>query len=248
MSCFFPVAESPQNHQSLFYANDLSQYSVLCDFDGTISEKDVTDTLLNHFGNEKCALFEQQWQEGIIGSRECMHQQIANMQASQAELDSVLAQIKIDPTFSEFISFAQSRNLNVHIVSDGLDYAIQSILKRYNLNFLPVFANRLLHNQQQGWALDFPYANDHCLKASGNCKCQHRRKLTGFQKIFYVGDGTSDFCVADKVDMVFAKDKLIDFCQQQRIAYYPIKNFGDVTAILPELLKAPTENSCLIPA
>ena len=53
--------------------------------------------------------------------------------------------------------------------------------------------------------------------------------------------------MADKVDMVFAKDKLIDFCQQQRIAYYPIKNFGDVTDILPELLKAPAENSCLTP-
>ncbi|KES10708.1 MULTISPECIES: MtnX-like HAD-IB family phosphatase [Snodgrassella] len=247
MSCFFPIADYRKYHQPLFYANNLNQYTVLCDFDGTISEKDVTDTLLNHFGNAKCALLERQWQEGIIGSQECMRQQIANMQASQPELDRVLAQIRIDPAFSEFIGFAQSRNLNVHIVSDGLDYAIQSILKRYNLDFLPIFANRLLHNQQRSWKLDFPYANDHCLKASGNCKCQHRRKLTGFQKIFYVGDGTSDFCVADKVDMVFAKDKLIDFCQQQRIAYYPIKNFGDVTDILPELLKAPAENSCLTP-
>ena len=247
MSCFFPIADYRKCHQPLFYTNNLNQYAVLCDFDGTISEKDVTDTLLNQFGNAKCALLEQQWQEGIIGSQECMRQQIANMQASQAELDGVLAQIRIDPAFSEFIGFAQSRNLNVHIVSDGLDYAIQSILKRYNLDFLPIFANRLLHNQQRSWKLDFPYANDHCLKASGNCKCQHRRKLTGFQKIFYVGDGTSDFCVADKVDMVFAKDKLIDFCQQQRIAYYPIKNFGDVTDILPELLKAPAENSCLTP-
>lgn len=247
MSCFFPIADYRKCHQPLFYTNNLNQYAVLCDFDGTISEKDVTDTLLNQFGNAKCALLEQQWQEGIIGSQECMRQQIANMQASQAELDGVLAQIRIDPAFSEFIGFAQSRNLNVHIVSDGLDYAIQSILKRYNLDFLPIFANRLLHNQQRSWKLDFPYANDHCFKASGNCKCQHRRKLTGFQKIFYVGDGTSDFCVADKVDMVFAKDKLIDFCQQQRIAYYPIKNFGDVTDILPELLKTPAENSCPTP-
>ena len=238
MSCFFPIADYRKCHQPLFYTNNLNHYAVLCDFDGTISEKDVTDTLLNQFGNAKCALLEQQWQEGIIGSQECMRQQIANMQASQAELDGVLAQIRIDPAFSEFIGFAQSRNLNVHIVSDGLDYAIQSILKRYNLDFLPIFANRLLHNQQRSWKLDFPYANDHCFKASGNCKCQHRRKLTGFQKIFYVGDGTSDFCVADKVDMVFAKDKLIDFCQQQRIAYYPIKNFGDVTDILPELLRS----------
>ncbi|PIT58784.1 MtnX-like HAD-IB family phosphatase [Snodgrassella alvi] len=248
MSCFTPIVENQTSHKPLLYANDLTQYTILCDFDGTISEQDVTDTLLNHFGNEKCALLEQQWLDGIIGSRECMRQQIANMQASQAELDSVLAQIRIDPAFSAFIDLVRNAHLNVHIVSDGLDYAIQMILKRYNFDFLPIFANRLLHDQRQGWKLDFPYANEHCLKASGNCKCQHRRQLVGFQKIFYVGDGTSDFCVADKVDLVFAKDKLIDFCQQQDIRHYPIKDFNDVVAILPDLITAPAENYCLSPA
>ncbi|WP_100139535.1 MtnX-like HAD-IB family phosphatase [Snodgrassella alvi] len=248
MSCFIPIVESQVNHNSLFYANELTKYTVLCDFDGTISEKDVTDTLLSQFGNEKCALLEQQWLDGIIGSRECMCQQIANMQASRAELDSVLAQIRIDPAFGTFIDLVQDAHLNVHIVSDGLDYAIQSILKRYNIDFLPVFANRLLHDQQQGWKLDFPYANEHCRKASGNCKCRHRSQLIGFQKIFYVGDGTSDFCVADKVDLVFAKDKLIDFCQQKGIKHYPIKDFNDVVAILPDLIKVPAENYCSSPA
>ncbi|WP_100153491.1 MtnX-like HAD-IB family phosphatase [Snodgrassella alvi] len=248
MSCFTPLVENQTGHNPFFYANGLEKYIILCDFDGTISEKDVTDTLLDHFGNDQCALLEQQWLKGIIGSRECMRQQIANMQASQIELDSVLAQIKIDPTFSEFIDIAREAHLNVQIVSDGLDYAIQSILKRYNLDLLPIYANRLLHNQQQGWKLDFPYTNQHCLKASGNCKCQHRRQLAGFQKIFYVGDGTSDFCVADKVDLVFAKDKLIDFCRQHGIHHYPIKNFGDVVAILPNLIKTSVENHCLSPA
>ena len=56
--------------------------------------------------------------------------------------------------------------------------------------------------------------------------------------MFYVGDGTSDFCVADKVDLVFAKDKLIDFCRQQQILYQPIHAFSDVVAALPNLIKA----------
>lgn len=248
MSCFTPIVENQTGLKSLFQATDLNQYTVLCDFDGTISEKDVTDTLLDHFGNDTCIELEKQWQEGVIGSRECMRQQIANMDASLSELDNVLTTIRIDPAFSKFIHLARDMHLNVHIVSDGLDYAIRSILNRYGYDFLPVYANRLLHNQQRGWKLEFPYANEHCHKASGNCKCQHRQKLSGFEKVFYVGDGTSDFCVADKVDLVFAKDKLIDFCQQRGIQYYPIQDFSDVAAILPNLIAEPAENYCLSPA
>lgn len=238
MTCFVPVEKNKFCQKQLLSGNDLYQSIVLCDFDGTISEKDVTDTLLEHFGNENCIQLEQQWQEGLIGSRDCMRQQIANMSANLTEINEVLAEIKIDPTFLAFVNFAWYKHLNIHIVSDGLDYAIQSVLKRYKLNYLPVFANRLLHDFQRSWRLEFPFANDQCVKASGNCKCQHRRQLSNFRKIFYVGDGTSDFCVADKVDLVFAKDKLIDYCQQQQIPYQPIHAFSDVVAALPNLIKA----------
>ena len=238
MTYFVPVEEIKFCHNQSFRGNDLYPYIVLCDFDGTISKKDVTDTLLDHFGNKKCEQLEQQWREGRIGSRECMRQQIANMDASLAQIDEVLAQIEIDPTFCAFIDFAQSEQLNVHIVSDGLDYAIQSILKRYKLDFLPVYANKLLHDYQRSWQLQFPYTNADCVKASGNCKCQHRYQLTEFKKVFYVGDGASDFCIADKVDLVFSKDKLIDFCQQYQIPFQPISAFSDVVTALPNLITA----------
>lgn len=238
MTYFVPVEEIKFCHKEFFGGNNLYQDIVLCDFDGTISEKDVTDTLLEHFGNEKCEQLEQQWLNGIIGSRECMQLQIANMTARLSELNEVLAQIKIDPTFVDFVDFAQRQNLTVHIVSDGLDYAIQSILKRYKLDFLPVYANKLLYDGQQNWQLQFPYASSDCVKASGNCKCQHRRQLSDYRKVFYVGDGTSDFCVADKVDLVFAKDKLIEYCQQHQLPFQPIGAFSDVLALLPNLINA----------
>ena len=238
MTCFMPVEENKHCQDMSFSGNDLYQYIVLCDFDGTISEKDVTDTLLEHFGNDKCAQLEQQWLDGVIGSRDCMREQIANMDASLVQVDEVLAQINIDQTFLAFVELAKREHLNIHIVSDGLDYAIQSVLKRYKLDFIPVFANKLLHDFQRSWRLQFPYADINCVKASGNCKCQHRRQLIDYKRVFYVGDGTSDFCVADKVDLVFAKDKLIDFCRQQQIQYQPIHDFSDVVAALPNLIKA----------
>ncbi|WP_294826085.1 MtnX-like HAD-IB family phosphatase [Gilliamella sp. G0441] len=205
---------------------------VLCDFDGTISVKDVTDTLLSHFGQDGCDELEELWVNGKIGSQECMSKQIALMDASLDELNHVLSQIEIDSTFKSFIDYTEQNNIPVHIVSDGLDYAIQFVLKRHGITHIPIYANKLMHDNGRSWRLEFPYANKDCIKQSGNCKCNHVKKQQFFPQILYVGDGTSDYCVSHNVDFVFAKDKLIQYCETNKIEHCAIQSFADVTTAL----------------
>jgi 2-hydroxy-3-keto-5-methylthiopentenyl-1-phosphate phosphatase len=207
---------------------------VLCDFDGTISIKDVTDTLLDHFGQDGCDELEELWINGKIGSQECMSKQISLMDASLEELNQVLSKIEIDPSFKSFINYTEQNNIPVHVVSDGLDYAIQFILKRHGIEHLPIFANKLLHDNERSWRLEFPYSNKNCIKQSGNCKCNHVKKQQYFPQILYVGDGTSDYCVSHNVDFVFAKNKLVNYCEKNRIEHCKITNFADVTTALKQ--------------
>ncbi|WP_218057451.1 MtnX-like HAD-IB family phosphatase [Gilliamella sp. WF3-4] len=207
---------------------------VLCDFDGTISVKDVTDTLLSHFGQAGCDELEELWVSGKIGSQECMSKQIALMDASLDELNEVLSQIEIDADFKSFINYAEQNNIPVHVVSDGLDYAIEFILKRHGITRLPIFANKLMHNDLRSWRLEFPYANKDCIKQSGNCKCHHVKKQQYFPQILYVGDGTSDYCVSHHVDFVFAKDKLVNYCKENHINHCKITSFAEVTTALKQ--------------
>lgn len=208
----------------------------VCDFDGTISLKDVTDVLLQRFSQSGYEELEEAWEVGEIGSQACMEGQVALIDASQAELDGCLAEIKIDKAFKEFVTTMQKLKLPIHIVSDGLDYAISKILENNGLTDLPIFANRLVHVGERGWRLDFPYANAACSKRSGNCKCAHVTMLKKqYGSILYVGDGASDYCVAHQVDLVLAKDKLITYCQKETINHHPIQNFFDVLAWLSEL-------------
>ena len=228
MNTFSSIA----NH--LFYLSHSQQQKpiVLCDFDGTISVKDVTDTLLSHFGQDGCDELEELWVNGKIGSQECMSKQIALMDANLNELNHVLSQIEIDPTFKAFIDYTEKNHIPVHIVSDGLDYAIEFILKRHGMEHLPIFANKLMHDNNRSWRLEFPYANKDCIKQSGNCKCNHVKKQQHFNQILYVGDGTSDYCLSHNVDFVFAKDKLIHYCEKNKIEHRAINCFTDVTKAL----------------
>jgi len=219
----------------LVQTRDDKPWIILCDFDGTISLQDVTDSLLTRFGKPGHADLEEAWLNGEIGSRECMAGQIELIDASKAELDQALSAIKIDAAFKLFVKTATQLGIQVKILSDGLDYAIKHILKPHGLDHLPVYANRLVQVGERSWKLEFPHASTQCVKASGNCKCARAAMYhDNNHQVLYVGDGSSDFCVSGKVDFVLAKDKLISYCAQKDLAHLPISGFAEALNFINE--------------
>ncbi|MEO8802953.1 MAG: MtnX-like HAD-IB family phosphatase [Rudaea sp.] len=215
----------------------MSDWTILCDFDGTVTVEDTVDTLLESFGRDGWQTLETDWRAGRINSHDCMAGQVALLDMDRAQLDAHLAQRVIDPVFPEFIRRMHAMGIHVEILSDGLDYAIRTILARNGLDWLPVTSNRLLPVTKREWRLEFPNASATCRVASGTCKClrvehaQARRQQT-----LLIGDGASDFCVAEAADFVFAKGKLIAHCVAKNIPYAAIDNFADALKLLPDVI------------
>lgn len=221
-----------EKNQHLMQRSHEQGWMILSDFDGTISLKDVTDAILEQFADPRYEQVEQEWLEGKIGSKSCMSQQVALIEARKKELDDFLTTIEIDPYFADFVQFITERKWALQVVSDGLDYAIQTVLAQFDL---PIFANQLLYNGDKSWQISFPYANDSCLKQSGNCKCHHlAEQKKQAPMIIYIGDGASDFCVVPHADLIFAKDKLIDYCQKNQLAHVPFRHFGEIQEYLSQ--------------
>ena len=213
-----------------------SQWNVFCDFDGTVSRVDVTDSLLEAFALPAWRDLEEEWKAGRIGSLECMQRQVELMRCDRRTLDAHLAQIDIDPAFPAFVAYCEERQLPLQIVSDGMDYVIKFILRRHRLGHLPVYANRLESRGSDQYTLTFPYAHKKCPMAAGTCKC-HLMEMNwqdGYPALM-IGDGASDFCAAQKADMVFAKAKLCDFCRNQGIQYQKFDDFREVLQLIKAL-------------
>ena len=51
-------------------------YSVICDFDGTVTPFDVTDAILERFARPAWKTIEDEWVRGAISARQCMERQI----------------------------------------------------------------------------------------------------------------------------------------------------------------------------
>lgn len=215
----------------------MSNWTILCDFDGTVSVEDITDSLLERFARPGWQTIEQAWRRGEIGSHDCMAEQVALLDASREEIDAHLDSMMIDRAFAAFVADVEDAGIPLAIVSDGLDYAIRRILDAHGLGRLPIIANRLEAAGPRSWRLEFPHGSASCRIASGNCKCASAaRSRDGQRRVLLIGDGASDFCVASEADLVFAKHRLIEHCRSAGIAYVPVASFADAIDLLPTLL------------
>jgi 2,3-diketo-5-methylthio-1-phosphopentane phosphatase len=111
----------------------------------------------------------------------------------------------IDPHFGEFYNFCRQRGIDVKVVSDGLDFYIDFVLRRHGLSEIPFYANRMTFEGEKPRTIEFPHANETCSKC-GTCKTNILESCQAlYRTILYVGDGYSDLCPAGKADLVFAK-------------------------------------------
>lgn len=224
-----------------FYQQNLAchigntNWHIICDFDGTISQKDTTDTLLTQFAHPDWEHIEQLWEQGQIGSKQCMQQQIALLDMSEQQLFDCLDEIEIDPDFVKLVQLIATKQLKLSVVSDGLDRVIDYILKKYQLQHLPVVANHLEAISANHWQLSFPYSDPACKSQSGTCKCKVAQQNL-HEKIILIGDGRSDFCLAEQADFVFAKSSLIQHCNNQNIAHFPFEHFAELFTPLSAML------------
>jgi 2-hydroxy-3-keto-5-methylthiopentenyl-1-phosphate phosphatase len=220
-------------------ASKVGPWTVICDFDGTIADVDVTDELLARFALPAWTEIEADWKAGLITSRDCMERQVKLLRFTRPELERFLEGISIDAGFRDFIAECRWRQLPVRVVSDGIEEVIRSILRRHNLGQLPVTANQLVATGGSTYELRFPNANAQCTAASGTCKCARAMQEPRSSRVLLIGDGRSDFCLASAADFVFSKSKLTQHCEEQGIAHRSFDRFADIHYLLSELLDHP---------
>jgi 2,3-diketo-5-methylthio-1-phosphopentane phosphatase len=214
---------------------------VFCDFDGTVTQLDVTDQILTQLAHPSWREIEQQWMQGTIGSRECLERQIALVDAPAEELHAVIDAIAVDAAFKPFCKYAHKKHLPLYILSDGFDYVIRRIMKvagvdRHFRSGTNLFASAL-HLEGRRLVPSFPYLPEPCAHGCATCKAALIRRLReGRHPVIFIGDGMSDRFAVEDADVVFAKRHLLAYCRENGIACHPFETFKDVQDTLEKLL------------
>ena len=219
--------------------NNETKPILFLDFDGTISKRDAIDLILERFADESWKIIEEMWKGNAIGSRECLREQVALIDAAPVEINDLLDEIKLDEGFGELLKTCRRSKIETYIISDGFDYCIKRILSRSKAaQKLPVFSSHLeLKNGK--WQTSFPHFGRFCKHGCATCKPRVMKNLNPHNApTIFVGDGLSDRYAARAADLVFAKKGLAKYCAAENIEFAAYQNLGDVAAKLTEILSA----------
>lgn len=204
---------------------------IASDFDGTITVKDSLFDFFENYANSKWKDIEQLWEEKKINSKECLEKEFELVPSLSEELiEKYTKEIETDSYFKDFYSYIKEKGMDFVVISDGVDYFIDKICKKAGISGIKIFSN---HGEfiDDKFVLSYPNEYKNCIKHSGTCKCKIISNLREkYDKIYYIGDGTSDYCVADKADMVFAKPKLANYCRENDIKCIEFENFKELVS------------------
>ena len=207
----------------------MKNFCIVSDFDGTISKKDGLYSFICQYAVGDWEKIEQDWVEGKINSKQCLIEEFKLIPNLSEELIAEFVEnLGIDEYFAEFYNYTVQNNIDFYIVSDGIDYFIERILNKHNLNNIKIISN---HGSFRGesFEITFPNDNPNCINHAGTCKCNIIANLRDkYDNIIYIGDGVSDYCVSDKADTLFAKSRLAGYCIENSIRYIEYNDFGDI--------------------
>ena len=199
-----------------------------CDFDGTIALKDIGNELHKRFSNPQWRTPNRAYRAGRITSRECLWSQYEFFRARREEIEAFVLTHEIDSTFPEFVRWAQQQQCPIIILSDGLGFYIELLLKKYGIEGLPYFSNRAEFEGDRV-RIHYPHFRADCSHQCqcGNCKPSHMEPYAEHRRVF-IGDGISDRYAAREAEVIYAKGRLCDYCREEQRKFIPFDCFHDV--------------------
>ncbi len=212
--------------------------SILIDYDGSISQTDVTEQLLAQFVSDVVwEDAEASYDAGTLGSRRLMAWEVSLIDADPEALRAFAAGQPHDPGFVAFVRRAQAASIPIEVVSDGYGFFIQPALEALGVGELPVVTARTTF---EGRRASIEVVNGHptCL-VCGTCTRQRvlAQRATG-RRVVYIGDGESDRYAAGYSDVVFAKRSLERICLEAGWPFRRWTAFKEIDDWLAETVDA----------
>ncbi|MFN8361474.1 MAG: MtnX-like HAD-IB family phosphatase [Candidatus Kapaibacterium sp.] len=210
--------------------------AVFCDFDGTITRRDVGDAMFQQFG-----IFEPYHRELLAGNMTVAeYYRTATCAGGEDFTPEAVEQfalgMEMDAYFPVFYRYCREQGIPLMILSDGFQEYIQPILRVNGIVDADVRANYLNFQINSAEPI-FPAASENCRCFCASCKRNSMLSSAPTDAIYvYIGDGRSDTCAASHADIIFAKGSLAAFCNERRIPHYTFHTFFDVVRIFKKIV------------
>ena len=207
--------------------SDSTRTLIQCDFDGTVTEADVSFMMLDAYADGDWRQRFRDYQEGKISVGRFNMDAFAMVKADRESMLKVYkGNIVVRPGFNAMVDYCRTRGFRFIICSNGLDFYIRDIMAEMGLGDVEVFAARTRFQDNN---VRVQYIAPDGNELDNNFKGAHVDKfLSEGYRIVYIGNGASDIAPATLCHHIFATGTLLAHCRQTDLNYTAFDDFDQV--------------------
>ena len=198
-----------------------------CDFDGTITEEDVSFMMLDAYADGDWRRLFREYQEGRITVGRFNTDAFAMVKADKESLLRVFKNnIKIRPAFQKLVDYCRARGFRFVVVSNGFDFYIEEVLRDIGLADIEVFSARTRFETD---GIRVQYIGPGGNHLDRDFKTAYVDSFLGEgYRVIYIGNGSSDIAPAGKCSHIFATGALLDHYKQTDTSFTAFTDFNQV--------------------
>jgi 2-hydroxy-3-keto-5-methylthiopentenyl-1-phosphate phosphatase len=199
---------------------------VQCDFDGTVTEEDVSFFLLDAFAQGDWRRLLREYKEHRISVGEFNTRAFAMVKADKPTLLGALkGEVKVRAGFHELVNHCLKNGFRLVIVSNGLDFYIMAVLKDLGLGNVEVHAAQASFHPA---GMKVQYVGPDGKRLNDGFKEAYIESFLKLgYRVIYMGNGDSDVAPAKYAHHVFATGDLLAYCRENKLKYKPFETFLD---------------------
>jgi 2-hydroxy-3-keto-5-methylthiopentenyl-1-phosphate phosphatase len=206
---------------------------VQCDFDGTITEEDASFMILDAFASGTWRQLFRDYQECKITVGHFNTEAFSTVKADRESLLGVVrGKVTVRPGFPELVACCRRKGFRFVIVSNGLDFYIDEILRGIRMADIEVFAAQTRF-YPDGLKVQYIGPDGNYLDSDFKLAYVNLFLNEGY-RVIYIGDGASDISPARKSHYVFAfaTGTLLKHCKEANLDCVSFTNFDEVVKVL----------------
>ncbi len=217
--------------------------AVFTDYDGTITQQDTVDLVLDTYGAPDWFEISRRLDAEGATNVERMTAEFEHLHATRDQARHLIHEkVTIDETIHDLIDYVRARGWKFVVVSQGMRESVETIFEKYGITGVEWHANAL-GGPDGDLHLDFiekgVIQDGECNDLCGVCKSGYIRqaKREGYTTV-YIGDGITDRCPAETADIVFAKRYLKKFMGEKGLPFTPFETFTEIRGHLEAMFPA----------
>jgi 2-hydroxy-3-keto-5-methylthiopentenyl-1-phosphate phosphatase len=215
----------------------MTNYVIICDFDGTITETDNIIAIMKKFAPPEWDALKNGVLSQDIPIREGVGKMFQLLPSSLKKeiVEYIVDHAEIRQGFKEFVHYTKEKNIPLYIVSGGIDFFVYPLLEGL-IDKDQIYCNKADFTNEM-IKIEWPHSCDNtCNNDCGCCKPSLIRQLTNEnQRKIVIGDSITDLQAAKLADFVIARDLLLEKSKELDLPHKPFTTFYDVMKVLDSL-------------